>query len=457
MSNFYSFFLFIAIGYSFFFKTTFSSYHPAFYSHTNIDTVVNPVITAGEDDIKVVMSTGDNSLEFSPLSSLNNGLLIQPINRVTNQGISSIFYLRDTSSWSFYTNAQERFSINGNGVINAGSPLLINNAINDGKSALRINGSARFDTSIYLQANTDTSSLLSFHRNIQNETLYLDDSISPYTSTPTTWAAGQNLPGIRIRHPNNVTGIIGLNTSIQRDFLILPYQYGMAIEYNGVVECWVGEWSIHKGVKFFDVEGKGNGWGAVSWVGDDQDLGGIRATARNNLNVGGNVNYGEFSVEKFSGVPNGDLRFRLPSTQNEFHFVYGERGSENIIAKMTNQGLVLPKISSIAAALVPQKAQIVFDSTDNQFKGFNGADWVSFESSGIKTGTTVATSNGTEIIYAIPHGLTLIPSYYNVIATSEQASNISYVTANNTQLLIHYVNPPVAGENNLSWNWQVKK
>ena len=124
---------------------------------------------------------------------------------------------------------------------------------------------------------------------------------------------------------------------------------------------------------------------------------------------------------------------------------------------MTNQGLVLPKISSIAAALVPQKAQIVFDSTDNQFKGFNGADWVSFESSGIKTGTTVATSNGTEIIYAILHGLTAIPSYYNVIATSEQAANISYVTANSTQLLIHYVNPPVAGENNLSWNWQVKK
>ena len=457
MSKSFSFFLFITIGYSFFFKMAFLPNHSTSYSHNNRDTAIRPVITAGENDTKVVMAAGDNSLEVSPLSSLNNGMLIQPINRAANQGISTIFYLRDTSSWSFYTNAQQRFSINGNGVINAGSPLLINNAINDGKSALRINGSARFDTSIFIQAYADTSSFLSFHRNIQNESLTIDDSTSPYTTTPTAWAAGQNIPGIRIRHPNNVTGLVGLNTSIQRDFLILPYQYGMAIEYNGVVECWVGEWSIHKGIKFFDVEGKGNGWGAVFWVGDDVDAGGIRGTARNNILQGGNIAYGELSVEKFGGSPNGDFRFRLPSTQNQFHFVYGERGSENIIAKMTNQGLVLPKISSIAAAQIPEKAQIVFDSTDNQFKGFNGTDWVNFESNGIKTGSAVTTSNGTEIIYAIPHRLTAIPSYYNVIATSEQAANISYVTANNTQLLIHYVNPPVAGENNLSWNWQVKK
>lgn len=447
----------ITIGISIFFKTAFSPKNLTFNSQTNKDTAISPFNIPGENDIKVVMSTGDNSLEISPLSSLNNGLLIQPINRTANQGISSIFYLGDTSSWSFYTNAQQRFSISGNGIINAGAPLLINNAINDGKSALRINGSARFDTSIYLQANTDTSSFLSFNRNIQNESLSIDDSISPYTSTPTAWAAGQNIPGIRIRHPNNVTGLTGLNTSIQRDLMILPYQYGMAIEYNGVVECWVGEWSIHKGVKFFDVEGKGNGWGAVLWVGDDVDEGGVRATARNNITLGGNITYGELSVEKFGGSPNGDFRFRLPSTQNQFHFVYGERGSENIIAKMTNQGLILPKISSIAVAQAPEKAQIVFDSTDNQFKGFNGANWVNFESNEIKTGTTVTTSNGTEIVYSISHGFTAIPSYFNVVATSEQAANISYVTANNTQILIHYVNPPVAGYNNLSWNWQVKK
>ena len=457
MSNFFSIFLFITMGNSLLFKTTFLPNYPTFYSNNNRDTAISPVITAGEKDIKVVMSGGNNSLEVSPLSSFNNGLLIQPINRAANQGISSIFYLKDTSSWSFYTNARRRLSINGNGVINASSPLLINNAVDDGKAALRINGSARFDTALYVQAQTDTSSFVSFHRNIQNETLAIDDSISPYTTTPTAWAAGQNIPGIRIRHPNNVPGFVGLNTSIQRDFMILPYQYGMAIEYNGVVECWVGEWSIHKGTRFFDVEGKGNGWGAVSWVGDDVDEGGIRATARNNTSLGGNVAYGEMSVEKFGGSPNGDFRLRLPSTQNQFHFVYGERGSENIIAKIKNEGLVIPKISSVSGAITPEKAQIVFDSTDNQFKGFNGADWVNFESSGIKTGSAVISSNGTEIVYTISHGLTAIPSYFNVVATSENAANISFVTANNTQLLIHYVNPPVAGNNNLSWNWQVKK
>ncbi len=445
------------MGSSLLFQITFSANYPTYYLDNNSDTTIIPVITVGEKDAKIIMSDGDNSLEVSPFSYLNNSLLIQPINRTANQGISSIFYLRDTSSWSFYTNAQRRFSISGNGVINAASPLLINNAVNDGKSALRISGNARVDSAFYIQANTDTSSFVSLHRNIENESLSIDDSISPYTTTPTAWAAGKNIPGIRIRHPNNVPGFVGLNTSIQRDFMILPYQYGMAIEYNGVVECWVGEWSIHKGTRFFDVEGKGNGWGAVSWVGDDVDAGGIRATARNNTSLGGNVAYGEMSVEKFGGSPNGDFRLRLPSTQNEFDFVYGERGSENIIAKMKNEGLVIPKISSASGASGPEKAQIVFDSTDNKFKGFNGTDWVNFESSGIKIGSAVISSNGTEIVYTISHGLAIIPSYFNVVATSENAANISYITANNTQLLIHYVTPPVAGDNNLSWNWQVKK
>jgi hypothetical protein len=64
----------------------------------------------------------------------------------------------------------------------------------------------------------------------------------------------------------------------------------------------------------------------VGWVvGDDNDVGGVRATARNNLSQGGNLQYGELSVERFDTSPLGDFRFRLPSTNNEFQFVYGGR------------------------------------------------------------------------------------------------------------------------------------
>jgi hypothetical protein len=308
-----------------------------------------------------------------------------------------------------------------------------------------------------VKADNDTASFISIERNVKYVT-EPDDSISAYTTTPITWAAGQNISAFRLRHPSNVLGVNSSNTSIQRDFLILPYQYGTAIEYNGVVECWVGEWSIHKGLYYYDVEGKNNGWGGVFWVGDDIDAGGLRATARNNTSLGGNVAYGELSVEKFSGVSDGDLRLRLPSTDNHFHFVYGERGSTNIIAKMKNDGLVIPKVTVAGAITTPETAQIVFDSTESRFKGYNGTGWVIFnEEEKLLTGSFGNGGNGADTVYTIPHGLGVIPAYYQVTATSRDAGNISYVTADVNFLNVYYSVPPPAGINNLSWNWQVKR
>jgi hypothetical protein len=422
--------------------------------HNANDTVTHPVIT-GTDDKKVIIGDAENQLEISPMSSMNNGILIQPINRLTNTGLPTAFYTHDTSGWSFYTNATERLKINYN--IQSSVPLLINTNENDAKDALRVNGNARFDSTLTLRAASDSLSYISFHRNMKSAWVGEDDRVSPYTSTPTAWAVDQHIPVFRIRHPNNVSGSRHPNLSVQRDFKILPYEFGMAIEFNGVVECWVGEWSVHRGNFYYDVEGKGNGWGGVSWVGDDQDLGGVRMTARNNLSLGGNVIYGEVSVEKFAGAPNGDFRLRLPSTQNEFQFVFGERGSKNVVAKLTNQGLVIPKVFSSANISSAEKGQILFDSTDNQFKGFNGTAWQSFSEDKLLTGTNKRSSNGTDFNFSIPHGLTEPPSYFNVIATSEAASNISYITVTSTHLIVHYNTPPEIGVDNLSWNWQVKK
>ena len=422
------------------------------------DTMIKPGTTSRLTDQKVTISNGNEGIEFSPLSSVTNGALIQPIDRSTNKGISTSFFLNDISSWSFYTNNTQRLVIDGNGIISTGASLLINNAIPDGNSALRVNGVGRFDTAINLQAISDTSSFISLNRSLKYAALDPDDGISPYSTIPNTWANGKHIPVFRLRHPNTISTQPNLNTSIQRDFMIFPYQYGTAIEYNGVVECWVGEWSIHKGLHYSDAEGNGNGWGGVLWVGDDGDEGGIRATARKNLQAGGNsLYYGELSVENFSGKAHGDFRLRLPSDQNEFQFVYGGRGSNNVIAKLSNNGFLLPKVASVITLQTPEKAQIVFDNTDSLFKGYDGSQWVPLNDNAVKTGSSTRSGDGAKLVFKISHGLNAIPSYFSAIATNVDAANIAFVNADAAYLYINYKTPPVAGIDNLSFNWEVKK
>lgn len=411
-----------------------------------------------ENDSKVTISNGSNSLEIYPQSSILNGAMIQSVNRLDNTGVPTSFYIQDTASWTFYTNGLERLKIGGssNNIV-ASSPLLINSNSNGSDYALRVNGNTKIDSGITIKGVSDNS-YVSLNRNVQYFNQAFDDSISPFTITPTAWVSPDvNLPVFRLRHPMNVSGSTFPNISIQRDFTIHPYEFGMAIEYNGVVECWVGEWSIHRGLAYKDVETKGNGWGAVLWIGDDHDNGGVRATARNNIQLGGQVNYGEISVEKFAGTPNGDFRLRLPSTDNQFHFVYGERGSTNIIAKMKNNGLVIPIVPSVTATPAPEKAQIVFDSTAGEFKGYTGTQWNSLgANAALVTGSFQASANGANTVYAIPHQLAATPSYFTAIATSPDAANIKYITADANNIYINYAPAPLTGTNNLSWNWQAK-
>jgi hypothetical protein len=437
-------------------QNTSKSFINHFY-YNAADTLVLPNTSANVDSISPKISIGSNTnfLNIYPNNSFNNGIVIEPINQIQTSNIPVAFYLRDTSSWSFYTNMVRRLLIDGNGQISTKANLLINTDVVDGISALRVNGNGRFDTGMFVKGVSDSISFISMHRNVKSAAFDPDDGFSPYTTTPTAWALQKNIPVFRIRHPNNISGLNDINTSIQRDFMILPYQYGTAIEFNGVVECWVGEWSIHKGLHYNDTEGNGNGWGGVFWVGDDLDAGGLRATSRNNIPMGGSLNYGELSVEKFDGQPNGDLRLRLPSTNNSIQFVYGKRGSENVVASISNKGVVLPIISNTLANLSPQKAQMVYDSTENSIKYFNGAQWKNINE--MITGNYTLSSNGSSNTYSIPHGQNFTPSYFNVIPTSISAANISFLSVDATNIYIHYYSNPVSGFYNLSWNWIIKK
>ena len=321
--------------------------------------------------------------------------------------------------------------------------------------SLRGNSLNLTDTLIDIKGKNDSISFISLNRNIRSGQRDPDDRISPYATTPTSWATGLNIPVFRIRHPYSFSADTTINTSLQRDFKIYPYQYGMAIDYSGVVECWVGEWSIHRGLNYKDTEGNGNGWGAVLWVGDDNDLGGVRATARNNLPQGGNVQYGELSVEKFNGDPIGDFRFRLPSASNEFQFVYGGRGSQHVIAKISGQGFTIPKVASQDLQKSAERGQLVFDSTSNTFKGFNGTKWISINENNFTTGSAQATGDGITSTFKIMHNLGVMPRYYNIVPTSQSAANFSYITSDCTSIFVHYTTAPAAGSA-LSWNWIVR-
>lgn len=157
------------------------------------------------------------------------------------------------------------------------------------------------------------------------------DSSEIQTPIPTNWAAAyggsDKLPVIRIRHPKsfgyNSTG----NKSMDQDFLIMPYEFGMSFEYNGVEEHHVGVFSVHRGLNYVNeaYENDGNGWGATMFIGDDNDMGGVRIISRFDSLNGGQRKYGEISQEKFGGASHGNLRFRAVNPEDSIIFVQGDR------------------------------------------------------------------------------------------------------------------------------------
>lgn len=70
-----------------------------------------------------------------------------------------------------------------------------------------------------------------------------------------------------------------------------------------------------------------------------------------------------------------------------------------------------------------------------------------------KTGSNTQSGNGIATSFNIPHGLGTTPTYWNAVATSAPAGNISYVTADATNIIVFYSVAPSTGTNNLKWNW----
>ncbi|GAA3403738.1 glycosyl hydrolase family 28-related protein [Paenibacillus hodogayensis] len=75
---------------------------------------------------------------------------------------------------------------------------------------------------------------------------------------------------------------------------------------------------------------------------------------------------------------------------------------------------------------------------------------------GIRKGTSTQSANASAVQFLVPHGLGSVPSYYNLLPASADASGIQYVEADSTNLIIHYSLAPSAGSSNMIWKWEAR-
>ncbi len=114
-----------------------------------------------------------------------------------------------------------------------------------------------------------------------------------------------------------------------QDFLIVPYAYGMEIEYAGVLEAWVDDFSVHTNQRF-----QSTNTPARFWVGDESDLGGLFVTAMNN--GGGSNSYVDLAADRFTHQSHGTMQFQVRNQTDGYKFQWGPYHSEVTRAYLSN-------------------------------------------------------------------------------------------------------------------------
>lgn len=158
------------------------------------------------------------------------------------------------------------------------------------------------------------------------------------TATPIAWAGASLIPRIRLRRPD-----YGTVWAPPPDFLITPYEFGMALEYPGTLEAWCYNFAV-----------KGNFANGIHadtyqpyaapmlWCGDNDDTGGVCMTAQNAGH--GTGTWAEISSQTFPGTgSHGPLRFRVVSASDSFQFRQGVAAAgavdaSTVIGTVTSKG-----------------------------------------------------------------------------------------------------------------------
>ncbi|MGN6398321.1 MAG: hypothetical protein ACTHMI_22300 [Mucilaginibacter sp.] len=74
----------------------------------------------------------------------------------------------------------------------------------------------------------------------------------------------------------------------------------------------------------------------------------------------------------------------------------------------------------------------------------------------LNSGVSTQSGNGTLVSFAIAHGLGAAPTFMQVQAGSAAAVNIQYISADATNITVHFTTAPATGTNNLTFYWEAR-
>lgn len=84
---------------------------------------------------------------------------------------------------------------------------------------------------------------------------------------------------------------------------------------------------------------------------------------------------------------------------------------------------------------------------------WDGSSWVDTQEA---TGSSTQSGDGSTTSFTIAHGLSTTPTYFNAVANNAATADIQYVTADGTNITVHYSTAPASGTDNLTWAWIAK-
>lgn len=74
----------------------------------------------------------------------------------------------------------------------------------------------------------------------------------------------------------------------------------------------------------------------------------------------------------------------------------------------------------------------------------------------LKSGTLTGSGDDSTTTFSVAHGVGVAPAYFSVTAMTEDAAGSFYVQADDTDLNVIYITPPITGTDNLAWKWGAK-
>jgi hypothetical protein len=146
------------------------------------------------------------------------------------------------------------------------------------------------------------------------------------------------------------------STTPNKSYLIAPYDYGMAVDYPGVLETSSEDFSIHSEHRLCNetttyLDSDSCNASAHLWVGDVDDYGGLYAAAYDTL--GGDQNsidptqsFVLLASDTFGHTSHGDMLFALREQQDNFRFQFGFSGPTGADGPATYKNYTRARIDS---------------------------------------------------------------------------------------------------------------